>query len=171
MLHTSIALRTLIDTAPVRAPTTHRRTVYAMSTCKAVVLNEGKLNFDKKVQLDALATVAEISKHEDTTTEQVNSTNALSPSRPLLMDPCDPSHVVDWPWCEQVLERVGDSDVLITKEMSVPAHIIEQLPASVRLICEAGTGASREGHKDSAESLACRESGCGIPCPLCAACT
>ena len=50
--------------------------------------------------------------------------------------------MVDWP--EQVLERVGSSDVLITKEMSVPAHIIEQLPASVRLICEAGTGASRE---------------------------
>ena len=54
-----------------------------MSTCKAVVLNEGKLNFDKKVQLYALATVAEISKHEDTTTEQVKSTDAVSPNRPL----------------------------------------------------------------------------------------
>ena len=94
MLHTSIALRTLIDTAPVRAPTTHRRTVYAMSTCKAVVLNEGKLNFDKKVQLDALATVAEISKHEDTTTEQVNSTDAVSPNRPLLMG----THVIPPMW-------------------------------------------------------------------------
>ena len=89
---------------------------------------------------------------------------------------------MDWPWCEQVLERVGDSDVLITKEMPVPAHIIEQLPASVRLICEAGTGASqvlsretmvvgRTGLNTGRYDLACKESllsWAGIPCALCA---
>lgn len=50
-----------------------------MSVCKAVVLNEGKLNFDKKVQLDALATVVEIGKYEDTTTEQVKINDVASP--------------------------------------------------------------------------------------------
>ncbi|GAX75609.1 hypothetical protein CEUSTIGMA_g3053.t1 [Chlamydomonas eustigma] len=41
---------------------------------------------------------------------------------------------------DQVLERVGSSVVLVTKEMTLSAAVIEDLPASVRLICEAGTG-------------------------------
>jgi glycerate dehydrogenase len=39
-----------------------------------------------------------------------------------------------------VLERVGSSVVLITKELTLSAAVIEALPASVKLICEAGTG-------------------------------
>ncbi|WP_346356234.1 NAD(P)-dependent oxidoreductase [Azotosporobacter soli] len=41
---------------------------------------------------------------------------------------------------EQVLERVAGQDIVITKEMPIPADLIRQFPASVRLLCEAGTG-------------------------------
>lgn len=41
---------------------------------------------------------------------------------------------------EQILERVGDADILVTKEMPVSAEIIGKLPDCVKLICEAGTG-------------------------------
>ena len=40
----------------------------------------------------------------------------------------------------QVAERAAGQDILITKEMPVPGEVIKQLPDSVRLICEAGTG-------------------------------
>ena len=47
------------------------------------------------------------------------------------------SSMIDWP---QVAERAAGLDILITKEMPVPGEVIKQLPDSVRLICEAGTG-------------------------------
>lgn len=37
-------------------------------------------------------------------------------------------------------ERVSDATVIVTKEMPVTAEMINNLPDSVRLICEAGTG-------------------------------
>ncbi len=40
----------------------------------------------------------------------------------------------------EILERVQDQDILITKELPVGRDLIEQFPASVKLICEAGTG-------------------------------
>ena len=41
---------------------------------------------------------------------------------------------------EEFLERVQGAAAIVTKEMPVPAELIAQLPDSVRLICEAGTG-------------------------------
>ena len=41
---------------------------------------------------------------------------------------------------EQLLERIQEADIIVTKEMPVSGELIEQFPASVRLICEAGTG-------------------------------
>lgn len=41
---------------------------------------------------------------------------------------------------EQLLERIQDSAVVVTKEMPVSAGMIRQFPESVKLICEAGTG-------------------------------
>uniref|UniRef100_A0A061R4P0 2-hydroxyacid dehydrogenase n=2 Tax=Tetraselmis sp. GSL018 TaxID=582737 RepID=A0A061R4P0_9CHLO len=81
----------------------------ARALCRAAVLNEGKLNFDNKLDFASLASVAEITRFQDT-----------SP--------------------EQVAERALDQDILITKEMTVSGPVIDSLPASVRLICEAGTG-------------------------------
>jgi len=41
---------------------------------------------------------------------------------------------------EEILQRVKDQHIVITKELPMGADIIRQLPASVQLICEAGTG-------------------------------
>lgn len=41
---------------------------------------------------------------------------------------------------EEIIQRVQGQDVVITKELPVGKNLIDQFPASVRLICEAGTG-------------------------------
>ncbi len=41
---------------------------------------------------------------------------------------------------EEILARSADQEILITKELPMGKSIIEALPASVKLICEAGTG-------------------------------
>ena len=41
---------------------------------------------------------------------------------------------------DQILERITDAAVVVTKEMPVSAEVIRQFPACVKLICEAGTG-------------------------------
>jgi glycerate dehydrogenase len=40
----------------------------------------------------------------------------------------------------EILQRVQDQTVVITKELPVGKQLIERFPASVKLICEAGTG-------------------------------
>mgnify|MGYP000962107237 CR=1 FL=1 len=41
---------------------------------------------------------------------------------------------------EQLLERIEGADIIVTKEMPVKGDLIRKFPASVKLICEAGTG-------------------------------
>ena len=41
---------------------------------------------------------------------------------------------------EEILERVKDQTIVITKELPVGRDLISQFPPSVKLICEAGTG-------------------------------
>ena len=41
---------------------------------------------------------------------------------------------------EQLSERIQGADIIVTKEMSVSAEMIQKFPESVKLICEAGTG-------------------------------
>lgn len=41
---------------------------------------------------------------------------------------------------EEILERVKDQNIVITKEMPVGRDLISQFPPSVKIICEAGTG-------------------------------
>lgn len=41
---------------------------------------------------------------------------------------------------EEILERVKEQNIVITKEIPVGRELIEKFPASVKLICEAGTG-------------------------------
>ena len=41
---------------------------------------------------------------------------------------------------EEILERVKDQEIIITKEMTIGRDLIEKFPPSVKLICEAGTG-------------------------------
>lgn len=40
----------------------------------------------------------------------------------------------------QLLERIQDADIIVTKEMPVSGELIRKFPDSVKLICEAGTG-------------------------------
>ena len=41
---------------------------------------------------------------------------------------------------EELLQRIQGADVVVTKELPVPAELLAQFPASVRLLVEAGTG-------------------------------
>ncbi|KZL90516.1 D-2-hydroxyacid dehydrogenase [Clostridium magnum] len=41
---------------------------------------------------------------------------------------------------EEILERVKDQEIVITKEMTIERDLIEKFPPCVKLICEAGTG-------------------------------
>lgn len=41
---------------------------------------------------------------------------------------------------DELLERIKDADMIVTKEMPVSKETILQFPQSVKLICEAGTG-------------------------------
>lgn len=41
---------------------------------------------------------------------------------------------------DQILERVNDATVVVTKEMKVSGAVIRKFPESVKMICEAGTG-------------------------------
>lgn len=41
---------------------------------------------------------------------------------------------------EEILERVKDQTIIITKELPVGRELISKFPSSVQLICEAGTG-------------------------------
>lgn len=41
---------------------------------------------------------------------------------------------------EEIIDRIQGACVVVTKELPVPAEMIEQFPDSVKLICEAGTG-------------------------------
>lgn len=61
---------------------------------------------------------------------------------------------------EQVLERIQDAGVVVTKEMPVNGDLIRQFPDSVKIICEAGTG------YNNIDLAAAREKGiivCNVP--------
>lgn len=77
---------------------------------KVVLINAGRLDFDKALDLSKIAAVADISRFESDATP------------------------------EEILERVQGADIIISKEIPVPGEIISKFPASVRLIQEAGTG-------------------------------
>lgn len=43
--------------------------------------------------------------------------------------------------CEnEILDRVNGQNIVVTKELTISAELIDKFPASVELICEAGTG-------------------------------
>ena len=52
-----------------------------MQALNAVVLNERKLNFDGKISFDALEEVTALSRHEETSTEQVRERDAVKDIR------------------------------------------------------------------------------------------
>lgn len=61
---------------------------------------------------------------------------------------------------EEIIERVKGCEVVMSKELPLPAALIEQFPDEVRMICEAGTG------YNNIDLAACRRKGiivCNTP--------
>jgi len=61
---------------------------------------------------------------------------------------------------QEILERIENQDVVITKELALDREMLLQFPPSVKLICEAGTG------YNNIDIVAAREKGisvCNIP--------
>ncbi|OPJ59794.1 NAD(P)-dependent oxidoreductase [Clostridium oryzae] len=75
-----------------------------------VFLNAAKVNFDKNLDFSDLASITNLFQHEQCTSD------------------------------EQLLEYSKDCNILISKELPITKEIIDKLPESVELICEAGTG-------------------------------
>lgn len=60
----------------------------------------------------------------------------------------------------EILERVIEQNIVITKELTISKELIEKFPSSVKLICEAGTG------YNNIDIIAAREKGisvCNVP--------
>ena len=77
---------------------------------RAVLLNGGRINFDGNLSFGSIMNV-------------VNDLIEYEETEP-----------------DQVLDRVGSCDILITKEILLTKGTINSLPKTVTLICEAGTG-------------------------------
>ncbi|MFL0268036.1 2-hydroxyacid dehydrogenase [Candidatus Clostridium radicumherbarum] len=61
---------------------------------------------------------------------------------------------------DQILDRVKDQNIVITKELPIGRELIKKFPSSVKLICEAGTG------YNNIDIDACRERNirvCNVP--------
>ncbi|GEA31356.1 NAD(P)-dependent oxidoreductase [Clostridium diolis] len=61
---------------------------------------------------------------------------------------------------DEILERVREQNIVITKELTISKELIEKFPSSVKLICEAGTG------YNNIDIIAAREKGisvCNVP--------
>lgn len=81
---------------------------------KVCALNAARLDFDGRVNFDKLTSVAELTRYETS----------------------DPANL------DEIVSRVEgcSADVIINKEMPMSCELIDALPKSVKLICEAGTG-------------------------------
>ncbi len=94
-----------------------------------VLLNSGRIDYDKKLDFSALKKLGSVTSYE-------HSTN------------------------EEILERVKDQNIVITKEIPIGRDLIMKFPSSVKLICEAGTG------YNNIDLQAAREKGisvCNVP--------
>ena len=61
---------------------------------------------------------------------------------------------------DEILERVKEQNIVITKELTISKELIEKFPSSVKLICEAGTG------YNNIDIIAAKEKGisvCNVP--------
>ena len=79
---------------------------------KAVFLNASRLDYDNQLDWSRLQGLCDLTLHP---ADYVREEDVL-------------------------LDLVQDAEIVITKEMTVPANVFAKFPASVRLLCEAGTG-------------------------------
>lgn len=79
---------------------------------QAVFLNAARLDYDNKLDFSGLEKICDLRLHRvDKLTKK-----------------------------EDILDQVKDAEIVITKEMPVPAEVFAEFPSSVKLLCEAGTG-------------------------------
>ena len=78
---------------------------------KIVLVNAQRLDFDQRLNFTKLALRGVVERHYE-----------------------------DAPTDDQIVAFAEGATVLVTKEIGVSAELIARLPASIRLICEAGTG-------------------------------
>lgn len=96
----------------------HIYTPYSMQSTRilrrpiAVFLNASRLDYDRKLDFSRLQSTCDFRRH-------------------------DVDKVVDH---DEILEQVKDAHIVITKEMELSRAVFEKFPASVKLLCEAGTG-------------------------------
>jgi glycerate dehydrogenase len=79
---------------------------------KAVFLNASRLNYDNKLDFSEWHELVDVHLHD----------------ADRMDDP------------EKVLELVENAEIIITKEMPVPASTFARFPSTIKLLCEAGTG-------------------------------
>lgn len=78
----------------------------------AVFLNCSRLDYDRTLDFSRIASLTQFTRHD----------------MDYVRDPDD------------VIRKVGDAEIVITKEMEVPASVFARFPHTVKLLCEAGTG-------------------------------
>ena len=81
---------------------------------KAVFLNASRLNYDNALDFSQLSTLTDLT---------LNNVDSIRSQRNIV----------------SLLEEV-QPEIIITKEMEIPSEIIQDIPSSVKLLCEAGTG-------------------------------
>lgn len=80
---------------------------------KAVFLNAARLNYDGKLDFSSWEKYVDLDLHDFDLVDTV----------------------------ESILSLINDdTEIVVTKEMALPAAAVEQFPNSVRLVCECGTG-------------------------------
>ena len=113
--------RMMVDALRRQSPAAHGAT----TRLRCVMLNAARLDFDGRVNFDALRAVTDLVRFESSA----------------------PGDVVG---------RVQGANVVMNKEMPLTADLIKAFPASVKLICEAGTG------YNNIDIAACRDKGISI---------
>ena len=89
-------------------------TRYAMRRPTAIFLNASRLDYDKKLDFSRLSCLTNLTLNE---VDDITDANEIA---------------------EKVI--ASQAEIVITKEMEVPLSAVEKFPASVKLMCEAGTG-------------------------------
>jgi glycerate dehydrogenase len=90
---------------------------------KAVFLNASRLNYDHQLDFTSWHNLVDVVLHDADRVDDVT----------------------------KVLELVQDVEIVITKEMPLPASTFVQFPKSVKLLCEAGTGYNNLPIKEARE--------------------
>jgi len=81
---------------------------------KAIFLNASRLNYDSVLKFDRLSSLTDLSLNNvDTIISPTDISNLLQKTQP---------------------------EIIITKEMEIPPSIVKDIPSTVKLLCEAGTG-------------------------------